>query len=119
FKQFGKGIFQTLIELEGRTGKEGFLFLMAKECCTIIANKAVNLMILAHGPKGQETIHQLYGTRVAVLAGDFMFAQSSWYLANLENLELIKLITQVIKGFASGEIKQAPSLFDCGVKLDE
>lgn len=45
--------------------------------------------------RGKETVHQLYGTRVAVLAGDFMFAQSSWYLANLENLEVIKLISQV------------------------
>ncbi|KAL8148736.1 hypothetical protein AgCh_005923 [Apium graveolens] len=69
--------------------------------------------------RGKETVHQLYGTRVAVLAGDFMFAQSSWYLANLENLEVIKLISQVIKDFASGEIKQASSLFDCDVGLDE
>ncbi|KAK4795982.1 hypothetical protein SAY86_028308 [Trapa natans] len=45
--------------------------------------------------RGKETVHQLFGTRVAVLAGDFMFAQSSWYLANLENLEVIKLISQV------------------------
>lgn len=37
----------------------------------------------------------MFGTRVAVLAGDFMFAQSSWYLANLENLQVIKLISQV------------------------
>ncbi|KAL9437972.1 hypothetical protein AB3S75_023771 [Citrus x aurantiifolia] len=69
--------------------------------------------------RGQETVHQLYGTRVAVLAGDFMFAQSSWYLANLENLEVIKLISQVIKDFASGEIKQASSLFDCNLELEE
>ncbi|GLU17754.1 hypothetical protein SLE2022_341100 [Rubroshorea leprosula] len=69
--------------------------------------------------RGKETVHQLYGTRVAVLAGDFMFAQSSWYLANLENLEVIKLISQVIKDFASGEIKQASSLFDCDVELQE
>ncbi|KAG8386495.1 hypothetical protein BUALT_Bualt03G0154500 [Buddleja alternifolia] len=69
--------------------------------------------------RGKETVHQIYGTRVAVLAGDFMFAQSSWYLANLENLEVIKLISQVIKDFASGEIKQASSLFDCDVQLDE
>ncbi|XP_044511846.1 solanesyl diphosphate synthase 2, chloroplastic-like isoform X2 [Mangifera indica] len=69
--------------------------------------------------RGKKTVHQLYGTRVAVLAGDFMFAQSSWYLANLENLEVIKLISQVIKDFASGEIKQASSLFDCDVKLEE
>ncbi|KAM5586444.1 solanesyl diphosphate synthase 2, chloroplastic-like [Rosa sericea] len=69
--------------------------------------------------RGKETVHQMFGTRVAVLAGDFMFAQSSWYLANLENLQVIKLISQVIKDFASGEIKQASSLFDCDVKLDE
>ncbi|KDP30515.1 hypothetical protein JCGZ_16693 [Jatropha curcas] len=69
--------------------------------------------------RGKETVHQLYGTRVAVLAGDFMFAQSSWYLANLESIEVIKLISQVIKDFASGEIKQASSLFDCDVKLEE
>ncbi|CAL0310214.1 unnamed protein product [Lupinus luteus] len=69
--------------------------------------------------RGKKTVHQLFGTRVAVLAGDFMFAQSSWYLANLENIEVIKLISQVIKDFASGEIKQASSLFDCDVKLDE
>ncbi|XP_073026076.1 solanesyl diphosphate synthase 1, chloroplastic-like [Primulina eburnea] len=69
--------------------------------------------------RGKKTVHQLYGTRTAVLAGDFMFAQSSWYLANLENLEVIKLISQVIKDFASGEIKQASGLFDCEVELDE
>lgn len=45
--------------------------------------------------RGKETVHQIFGTRIAVLAGDFMFAQSSWYLANLENLEVIKLISQV------------------------
>ncbi|XP_047177740.1 solanesyl diphosphate synthase 1, chloroplastic [Vigna umbellata] len=69
--------------------------------------------------RGKKTIHQIFGTRVAVLAGDFMFAQSSWYLANLENIEVIKLISQVIKDFASGEIKQASSLFDCDVQLEE
>ncbi|CAM8951914.1 unnamed protein product [Rhodiola kirilowii] len=69
--------------------------------------------------RGKETVHQLYGTRVAVLAGDFMFAQSSWCLANLENIEVIKLVSQVIKDFASGEIKQASSLFDCDVNLEE
>ena len=48
----------------------------------------------------------MYGTRVAVLAGDYLFAQSSWFLANLENIEVIKLISQVIADFANGEISQ-------------
>ncbi|GMP53398.1 hypothetical protein CsSME_00018857 [Camellia sinensis var. sinensis] len=50
--------------------------------------------------RGKEAVHQLFGTRVAVLARDFMFAQSSWYLANLENLDVIKLISQpLIKSY--------------------
>lgn len=57
-------------------------------------------------------MNSLFGTRVAVLVGDFLFAQSSWNLANLENLEVIKLISQVIADFANGEISQASSLFD-------
>ncbi|KAH7439565.1 hypothetical protein KP509_04G067100 [Ceratopteris richardii] len=67
--------------------------------------------------RGKETIHQLFGTRIAVLAGDYLFAQSSWYLASLENMEVIKLISQVIKDLANGEIKQASSLFDCDMTL--
>jgi hypothetical protein len=51
-----------------------------------------------HMSAGKQTVHELLGTRVAVLAGDFLFAQSSWYLANLDNLEVIKLISQVSAG---------------------
>lgn len=37
---------------------------------------------------GKETVNTLYGTRVAVLAGDFLFAQASWLIASLENIEV-------------------------------
>lgn len=37
---------------------------------------------------GKETVNSMFGTRVAVLAGDFLFAQSSWFLANLDNMEV-------------------------------
>jgi hypothetical protein len=47
---------------------------------------------------GKSTVNSLYGTRIAVLVGDFLFAQSSWFLANLDNLEVIKLISQVRGG---------------------
>ena len=46
--------------------------------------------------EGRDTVNQLFGTRVAVLAGDFIFAQTSWLLANLEDLEVIKLIPYFI-----------------------
>lgn len=69
--------------------------------------------------RGKDTVNTLYGTRVAVLVGDFLFAQSSWYLANLDNLEVIKLISQVIADFANGEISQAASLFDTEITLEQ
>lgn len=69
--------------------------------------------------RGKATVNTVFGTRVAVLAGDFLFAQASWGLANLENLEVIKLISQVIADFANGEISQATSLFDASFTLDQ
>jgi hypothetical protein len=33
-------------------------------------------------------VNSVYGTRMAVLTGDYLFAQSSWFLANLDNLEV-------------------------------
>ena len=62
-------------------------------------------------------MHTVYGTRVAVLVGDYLFAQSSWFLANLDNLEVIKLVSQVIADFANGEISQAGALFNCDMTL--
>jgi all-trans-nonaprenyl-diphosphate synthase len=64
-------------------------------------------------------VHTDFGTRTAILVGDYLFAQSSWHLAHLENLEVIKLISQVIKDFASGEIRQAGTLFDTETKLEK
>lgn len=40
---------------------------------------------------GKTTVNSLYGSRVAVLVGDYLFAQSSWFLANLDNLEVLAL----------------------------
>ncbi|CAN1845296.1 Solanesyl diphosphate synthase 1, chloroplastic [Linum perenne] len=99
----------------GKRMRPALVFLVSRATAQMSGLK----LVLHNLHFGKETVHQLYGTRVAVLAGDFMFAQSSWYLANLENLEVIKLISQVIKDFASGEIKQASNLFDCDIELDE
>lgn len=65
------------------------------------------------------TVNTLFGNRIAVLAGDFLFAQSSWYLANLDNLEVVKLLSEVIRDFAEGEIQQGLSCFDTDVTLEK
>jgi len=65
-----------------------------------------------------ETVNHLFGDRIAVLAGDFLFAQSSWYLANLDNLQVVKLLSEVIRDFAEGEIMQSINRFDIDASIN-
>lgn len=68
--------------------------------------------------RGVPTVHSSFGNRVAVLAGDFLFAQSSWYLANLDNLTVVKLLSEVIMDLAEGEIQQGLNRFDAGTSIE-
>lgn len=69
--------------------------------------------------RGVNSVHNTFNTKVAVLAGDFLFAQSSWYLANLENLEAVKIISKVIIDFAEGEIQQNLTQFDLTISISD
>jgi len=69
--------------------------------------------------RGVLTVHSTFNTKIAVLAGDFLFAQSSWYLANLNNLEVVKTISKVITDFAEGEVRQGVTHFDTTLSIDD
>lgn len=69
--------------------------------------------------RGIKTVHNAFNTKVAVLAGDFLFAQSSWYLANLNNLQVVKVISKVITDFAEGEIRQGLVNFDPTISIND
>ncbi|MFM1900103.1 MAG: hypothetical protein RLZZ216_679 [Cyanobacteriota bacterium] len=64
--------------------------------------------------RGVATVHSRFNHRVAVLAGDFLFAQASWHLANLDDLEVVKLLSRVIMDLADGEVKQGLFRYDTG-----
>jgi all-trans-nonaprenyl-diphosphate synthase len=68
--------------------------------------------------RGIPTVHSNFGNRIAVLAGDFLFAQSSWYLANLDNLQVVKLLSEVIMDLAEGEIQQGLNRFEADLSID-
>ncbi|CAN1335516.1 Solanesyl diphosphate synthase 1, chloroplastic [Linum perenne] len=61
--------------------------------------------------RGKETVHQLYGTRVAVLAGDFMFAQSSW------TASLVAASTKGAAIFSDVDSTIAKCMFEYGKNL--
>ncbi|MFM1798717.1 MAG: Prenyl transferase [Cyanobacteriota bacterium] len=64
--------------------------------------------------RGVPTVHSRFNHRVAVLAGDFLFAQASWHLANLDNLDVVKLLSRVIMDLADGEVRQGLFRYDTG-----
>lgn len=68
--------------------------------------------------RGLPTVNSYFSNRVAVLAGDFLFAQSSWYLAHLDNLEVVKLLSEVIMDLAEGEILQGLNRFDSNLSIE-
>nr|YP_010851633.1 Prenyl transferase [Echinothamnion hystrix]WGH14528.1 Prenyl transferase [Echinothamnion hystrix] len=69
--------------------------------------------------RGINTIHNVFNNKIAVLAGDFLFAQSSWYLANLNNLSVVKIISKIIIDFAEGEVQQGIKSFDSLISIEE
>ena len=69
--------------------------------------------------RGVPTVHSSFSNKVAVLAGDFLFAQSSWHLANLDNLRVVKLLSRVIMDLAEGEIQQGLSQFKATVSIQD
>ena len=68
--------------------------------------------------RGSGTVNNKFSNKIAILAGDFLFAQSSWYLANLNNLEVVKIISKIITDFAEGEIQQALASFETSISID-
>nr|WGH12749.1 Prenyl transferase [Echinothamnion sp.] len=69
--------------------------------------------------RGINTVHTTFSNKIAVLAGDFLFAQSSWYLANLNNLNVVKTISKIIIDFAEGEVQQGIKSFDSLISIQE
>jgi all-trans-nonaprenyl-diphosphate synthase len=67
--------------------------------------------------RGIDTVNTRFSNRIAVLAGDFLFAQSSWYLANLNNLEVVKFISKLISDLAEGEMRQTSTQFSTQFEL--
>nr|WDA99936.1 prenyl transferase [Cyanidium sp. THAL103] len=76
---------------------------------TLLHDDVVDESILR---RGSSTVNKIYNNQIAILAGDFLFAQSSWYIANINNLQVVKNISKVIKDLAEGEISQNSNKFN-------
>jgi len=59
--------------------------------------------------RGQKTLNNIYGRKIAVLAGDAFYAKAFSILLKLPNRDAEQIITQVIEKMCISEIEQAQS----------
>lgn len=124
FQAGGKRIRPSIILLIGKaTSRNGILkneHMRLAEITEIIHTASLlhdDVIDDCNTRRGIGTVNSQFSNKVAVLAGDFLFAQSSWYLANLNNLEVVKVISKVITDFAEGEVQQALTNFDTSISI--
>jgi len=60
--------------------------------------------------RGVQSVNQLFGNKLAVLAGDFLLARASVCLARLRNIPVVELLSTVIEQLVKGEVMQMRSV---------
>ena len=62
--------------------------------------------------RGRPTFNKLWGVDPAVLLGDYLFAKAGEFVADTQNLRVIKLFSQTLAIISSGEVSQFLSTFE-------
>ncbi len=61
--------------------------------------------------RGVETVRSRWGSHIAVLVGDYLFAQAAIHTANLGSLRLMALLAETIQSLVQGELAQMSAAY--------
>ena len=56
--------------------------------------------------RGAPAVHKVFGNKMAILAGDYLLARSSIFLARLRDVEVVETMSTIIEHLVRGEIMQ-------------
>lgn len=62
--------------------------------------------------RGRPSLHKVYDAKRAVLAGDYLLARASYYIATLQVPRVVVLMTTALEELTSGELMQMDGCFD-------
>ncbi len=62
--------------------------------------------------RGRPTISSLWGGKRAILVGDYLFAKAAAFVANAENMRVIKLFAQALVTISDGELQHSAADFN-------
>ena len=68
--------------------------------------------------RGQATVNSQHGSKVAVLAGDYLFAEAFNILSSYRMLESMTYLVEAIKEMCQGEVNQAGELFQLTLTIE-
>lgn len=69
--------------------------------------------------RGLATLNSLWNSNLAVLAGDYLFANSADMVARTGNVRVMRLFAQTLMNIASGELSQVFSSYDASQSREE
>lgn len=56
--------------------------------------------------RGVPSVHMVFGNKMAILAGDYLLARASIFLARLRNVEVVETMSTIIEHLVRGEVMQ-------------
>lgn len=113
FESEGKRIRPALVLLSGRLGTYD-----VDRLVTLSASlEAVHTATLVHDDtidqaltrRGLRTVNAVWDAKVAILIGDFLFAQSAYLAAQLDNVRVMSMLSETVMAMSSGELQQYAS----------
>ncbi|MBV9280237.1 MAG: polyprenyl synthetase family protein [Chloroflexi bacterium] len=116
FETGGKRIRPALVMLSGKLGRYdvGRLVTLASalevvHTATLVHDDTIDQALTRRGLK---TVNALWNSKVAILVGDFLFAQSAHLAAQLNSVRIMSLLSETVMDMSSGELRQYASSQD-------
>jgi geranylgeranyl pyrophosphate synthase len=110
FETVGKQIRPALVLLCGRLGRYNLDALVtlavsieAVHTATLVHDDTVDR---AHSRRGLATVNALWDDKIAILLGDFLFAQSAQLATQLNLIPIMELLSETVMAMSSGELRQ-------------
>jgi geranylgeranyl pyrophosphate synthase len=116
FQTSGKQMRPALVMLCGKLGvydRDRLVTLAASlevvHTATLVHDDTIDEAI---SRRGLTTVSELWDRKVAILIGDFLFAQSAHLAAQLESVPVMTLLSETVMAMSSGELRQYASSRD-------
>jgi geranylgeranyl pyrophosphate synthase len=110
FETGGKRIRPALVLLSGKLGQydvDRLITLAASlevvHAATLVHDDTIDQALTRRGLK---TLNALWNAKVAILVGDFLFAQSAHLAAQLDSVRIMSLLSETVMAMSSGELRQ-------------